>query len=165
MNALTNEEKLTNYETLSHIKNVSVLLTEMSKKLIDRASEHDNSKLVSPEVEIFTEFTPKLSKCTYGSDEYNEYLKEMKVALDHHYSKNSHHPEHYENGINDMDILDLFEMLCDWKAATLRHNDGDIYKSIEINSKRFGYGEQLKKILLNTVPLLNSVKLKDQHSN
>ena len=63
-------------------------------------SKADNSKLESPEKELFDEYTPKLKDCTYGSDEYKEFLKGLKVALDHHYANNSHHPEHYENGVN-----------------------------------------------------------------
>ena len=42
-------------------------------------------------------------------------------------------------------------MMADWKAASLRHSDGDIYKSIEINQKRFGYSDELKQIFINTV--------------
>jgi hypothetical protein len=62
-------------------------------------------------------------------------------------------------GINFWDIkveslLDILEMLCDWKAAALRHNDGDIRRSIEINQERFGYSDDLKQILLNTLPVL-----------
>lgn len=50
-----------------------------------------------------------------------------------------------------MNLVDIIEMLCDWKAATLRHADGDIYKSIEINQKRFGYSDELKSIFINTI--------------
>ena len=74
----------------------------------------------------------------------------MKVALDHHYANNSHHPEHYENGVNGFDLFDLVEMLFDWKAATERHADGDIRKSIGINKERFGISEQLCYIFRNT---------------
>lgn len=81
-------------DTLLHIKRVAQLLTEASSELIRRANVHDNSKLESPEKELFDEYTPKLKDCTYGSDEYKEYLKGLKVALDHHYQNNSHHPEH-----------------------------------------------------------------------
>ena len=52
----------------------------------------------------------------------------------------------------------LLEMLCDWIAATKRHNNGDIRKSIEINQKRFGYSDELKQILFNTLPLLESAQ-------
>jgi hypothetical protein len=73
-------------DTLLHIKRVSELLTKAAQELINRAHVHDASKLVSPEKEMFDEFTPKLAACTYGSDEYKSYLKDLKVALDHHYS-------------------------------------------------------------------------------
>ncbi len=138
-------------QTYEHKQNVSKFISFILHDLIIRSIYHDNSKLESPEVDIFTEYTPKLANSTYSSDEYHQFLKEMKPALDNHYANNPHHPEHYDNGIKDMDLVDLIEMICDWKAATLRHNDGDIYKSIELNQKRFGYSDELKQILKNTV--------------
>ena len=137
-------------DTLLHIKRVAELMTQASSELIKRANVHDNSKLESPEKELFDEFTPKLKGCTYGSEEYKEYLKELKVALDHHYLNNSHHPEHYENGVNGFDLFDLMEMFFDWKAAGERHADGNIYKSIEINKARFKLSEQTVDIFKNT---------------
>ena len=149
--------------TREHIKTVQTVMYFLIKELGVRAIRHDASKLESPEREIFDEYTPKLRDTTYGSDEYKGYLKEMKVALDHHYAANRHHPEHFTplvahmNVINEtfaMNLIDIVEMLCDWKAATLRHADGDIRKSIEINQKRFGYSDELKAILLNTIELM-----------
>lgn len=141
-------------DTLLHIKRVNQLLTEASGELIRRANVHDDSKLKSPEKELFDEYTPKLKNCTYGSEEYKEYLKGLKAALDHHYSKNSHHPEHYENGIEGFDLFDLVEMFMDWKAASERHNDGDILKSIEINKERFNIDCQITNIFKNTAKRL-----------
>lgn len=143
-------------DTLLHIKRVNQLLTEAASELIRRANVHDNSKLESPEKELFDAYTPKLKNCTYGSDEYKEFLKGLKVALDHHYKNNSHHPEHYENGVNGFDLFDLIEMFFDWKAATERHADGDIIKSIEINKGRFELSEQLCDIMRNTALRLGS---------
>jgi hypothetical protein len=140
-------------DTKEHIAQVREFMLLFAKELMERALLHDQSKLKSPELEIFTEYTPKLKYSTYGSDEYKNFLKEMQVALDHHYANNSHHPEHYENGIRGMDLVDVVEMFCDWKAATMRHNDGDIMKSIEINKKRFGYSDDLEKIFKNTVKM------------
>ena len=88
----------------------------------------------------------------------------MKPALDHHYAVNSHHPEFYADGIRGMSLLDITEMLCDWKAAALRHADGNILKSIEINQKRFGYSDELKQILFNTVHALRIADLDAQTS-
>jgi hypothetical protein len=101
-------------------------------------------------VEYFDEYTPKLAGCTYGSDEYKQFLKELKVALNHHYSIGRHHPEHFENGIRGMNLVDLVEMICDWYAATKRHNDGDMMKSIAMNQERFGYSDDIKALLENT---------------
>jgi hypothetical protein len=151
-------------DTYKHIATVRAFLHRVVTNLLVRGEGHDLSKLESPEKEIFDEFTPKLAASTYGSDEYTSYLVAMKPALDHHYKANSHHPEFYARefgeihpqlvangeGIRGMSLLDLIEMLCDWKAATLRHNDGDILRSIEINQKRFGYSDEMK-ILLNSV--------------
>ena len=144
-------------ETREHIAMVKVLIDGMISRLKERASNHDKTKLESPEAEIFQEYTPKLKGTTYGSDKYKEFLKEMDVALSHHYKENTHHPEHYKKGIEEMDLLDIFEMLCDWKAATLRHNDGNIEKSIDINSDRFKIPAKLQKIMHNTVPTLEDI--------
>lgn len=137
-------------DTLLHIKRVSQLLTEAASELIRRANVHDNSKLESPEKEFFDEYTPKLAGSTYGSDEYKEFLRQLKVGLDHHYKNNSHHPEHYENGVNGFDLFDLIEMFFDWKAAGERHLDGNIFKSIGINKERFKISDQLEEIFINT---------------
>jgi hypothetical protein len=137
-------------DTREHIRQVQLLLGKVIDDLTRRRQEHDASKLVSPEVEAFDEFTPRLASSTYGSPEYEEMRKAIGPALAHHYQCNSHHPEHFSDGIRGMSLLDVIECLCDWKAATLRHNDGDIRKSIEINQKRFGYSDELKAILVNT---------------
>lgn len=137
-------------DTLKHIRRVGVILNNMIRILLFKIDCHDSSKLLTPEKEIFDEFTLKLKNSTYGSEEYNNFLKEMKQALDHHYNVNLHHPEHYVFGINDMDLLEILEMFCDWKAASERHTNGNIYESIKINKERFKISDQLEQILINT---------------
>ena len=137
-------------ETKAHINRVRLYLIKVINELMWRAFYHDASKMESPELEIFNVYTPKLKGMTYGSDEYKQCLAEMTPALKHHYEVNSHHPECYVHGIRGMDLMDIIEMFCDWLAATERHEDGDIFKSIEINAVRFGYDEVLKGIFENT---------------
>jgi hypothetical protein len=144
--------------TYEHIRIVQNLLAKVTRDLLDRQIRHDSSKLESPEVEIFEEFTPKLAKSTYGSDEYKDFLKEMKIALDHHYAVNDHHPEYWANGIKDMNLVCLTELIIDWMAAVQRHENGDIMKSIDMNQQRFGYSDELKQILKNTVNYLEGMK-------
>ena len=137
-------------ETQKHIEVVRKYIRSFVDRLTTRGVEHDKAKLESPEVELFTKYTPKLATTTYGSELYHKYLGELQPALEHHYATYRHHPEHFEHGINDMNLLDLVEMFCDWKAATLRQKDGNILKSISINAERFGIDEQLTQILMNT---------------
>jgi hypothetical protein len=156
MSELTVEEQATNYATFRHIERVRNLLNDMSVTLIRRGELHDQSKLEPPEVALFTEYTSKLATCTYGSAEYEGFRKAMGPALAHHYANNRHHPEHFKEGVDDMNLIDVLEMLCDWKAASERHNDGNIRKSIEKNADRFGLSPQLVKILENTAELFGA---------
>ena len=137
-------------DTNKHIDEVRHKIFEVQQDLQKRYHHHDESKLESPELEVFNEYTPKLNNSTYGSDEYKEFLVGMGVGLEHHYEVNDHHPEHFPGGIEDMNLVQLIEMLCDWKAATMRLADGDLARSIEQNAERFGYGNKMKKLLLNT---------------
>lgn len=141
-------------DTLKHKLRMYQLMGESASELIRRGVKHDNSKLGIHEKELFDEYTPKLKHCTFGSEEYNEFLIKLKPSLDHHYENNSHHPQHYTNGINGFDLFDLMEMFFDWKASGERHHDGDIYKSIEINKDRFGISDQLETIFINTAKKL-----------
>lgn len=137
-------------DTQAHIARVRELLTGACSELIRRANNHDASKLKSPEKEYFDKFTPKLAGSTYGSDKYKQFLKELKPGLDHHYEKNHHHPEHYKNGLDGFNLFDLVEMFFDWKAASERHNNGNIFNSIKINKERFKMSKQLESIFKNT---------------
>lgn len=147
---LTIEEQATNYATMRHIERVRNLLGNAIRELMTRAEKHDQSKLERPEVELFTTYTARLAGMTYGSDEYKKCVAEMRPALEHHYANNRHHPEHHANGVDDMTLLDLLEMFVDWKAASERHNDGNILRSIEINADRFRLSPQIVRILQNT---------------
>jgi hypothetical protein len=144
-------------DTLEHIATVKNFLYRVITDLRRRAELHDASKLIDPEKAVFDEFTPKLRDSTYGSDEYKSFLAAMGDGLAHHYRVNDHHPEHFANGIADMDLLQVVEMLADWKAATLRHADGDLDRSITQNAERFGYGHELEQLLRNTARRLGWV--------
>lgn len=142
-------------DTRDHQAKVYANLQRVFNDLWNRSQVHDDSKLESPEKEIFDVVTPRLKGLTYGSDEYKASIAEMGEALAHHYAHNSHHPEHYPNGVDGMTLMDLIEMFCDWKAASERHADGDFAKSLEINRKRFAVSDQLASIFENTRKALN----------
>jgi hypothetical protein len=148
------------FKTMRHIETVRNYLNEMVRELLKRAEEHDQSKMDHPEVETFEVYTHKLRDMTYGSDEYKKCLREMRPTIDHHNSVNRHHPEHFTTGISEMTLIDLIEMICDWKAAGMRHNDGDLIKSITINKDRFGIDAQLYQILMSTAEWINGLSVK-----
>lgn len=134
-----------------HIRTVQNYLQRFRSNLYMRGLAHDASKLQSPEKEAYDIMTPRLNELEYGTKEYSDSLAEFKHITDHHYANNSHHPEHWENGVDDMSLLDIVEMLADWKAASEKTKGGDIWKSLEVCVKRFGISPQLSSILINTV--------------
>ena len=144
-------------QTQAHIEKVRKYIRFFTDKLTTRGVNHDAAKLDSPEVELFAEHTDKLSNIVYGSDEYKAQLEALKPALDHHYALYRHHPEHFQNGINDMNLIDIVELFADWKASSERMQGGNLLQSIKINAKRFNISDQLKQIFINTAKTLDEV--------
>lgn len=140
-------------DNIDHINNVRQKLHKVIDDILDRMLKHDMSKLEYPEKEAYDQLSEQLRTLEYGSQEYKEALAKMRPAINHHYQHNSHHPEHYPSGINGMTLLDLIEMLADWRAAKERHIDRptSMARSLEINAERFGIDGQLKEILWNTL--------------
>jgi len=144
--------------TIEHKEMVYKMMDLIAQIIRKRGCTHDDSKLDNPEFEIFSKYTPELAKLEYGSEEYKQMLEEnLKPALDAHYARNDHHPEFYANGIKDMSLLSIIEMFVDWYCSTKRQDSGNIRISIEKNRERFGYSRELEQILINTIPILESL--------
>ncbi|MFJ8471016.1 DUF5662 family protein [Kitasatospora sp. NPDC094011] len=137
-------------DTLRHSLRVAELMGELIKELLDRSVRHDLSKTHEPERPVYDEVVPQLRAAAYGSVEYRALVDTMGEGLRHHYAHNRHHPEHFPDGINGMTLIDLLEMLADWKAATERAPHGDLADSLTINRERFGITPQLMAVLTNT---------------
>lgn len=108
--------------------------------LAKRAIVHDLSKYSWTEAEGFARTSDRLRSTTYGTPEYAAMLRQIKPSIAHHYTRNSHHPEHHPEGICGMGKADRIEMVADWGAAVRRHADGDLDVSIKKNATRFDYG-------------------------
>lgn len=148
-------------ETVAHVRRVGNLLLEAVSAIQRRAVNHDQSKFSREEFEAFAAETPTLRGLTYGSDEYKAALGRLGPSLQHHYAVNDHHPEHFSDGVRSMDLLQLLEMLADWKAATERHADGSLPRSIVQNAKRFGYDDQFARLLARTAANLGWITEQD----
>lgn len=113
------------------------------------------------------EFFP-LVELLSGDDNYKEYVglmewvKNSELEIDVRDLENlelmrivlESNEKHKTSSVNNMNLFDILEMLIDWVAACKRHADGDINKSIEINTKRFNLSPQLVNILKNTIPYI-----------
>lgn len=137
-------------ETCHHINRVRQLISDMIANLVNRGVAHDESKLEEPECSAFERIGKQLSEMEYGTPEYRASLRELGPALKHHYEHNSHHPEHWPDGVKNMSLLDIMEMFCDWKAAGERHKNGSLEQSIIVNTDRFDLDPQLAQIFENT---------------
>lgn len=128
--------------------------------IMSRAEKHDESKLHEPEKERFDYVGTHqhLGKYKYGSDEYKKSLEYLGPALKHHYEVNDHHPEHFENGIDGMNLMQLTELFCDWEAACHRNKDGNIYQSLEHNRERFHLSEDVFNMLRCTANVIEGAK-------
>lgn len=140
-------------ETLKHILRVRNLANMLVTQFLAQIELHDLSKLESPEAEGFALITEKLKHVKFGSPEYKEGMKEAEEAIAHHHCNNSHHPEYHPRGVNDMTILDVLEMFCDWKAASERNKNGSLENSIHYCCSKYKINPQLEEIFLNSMDI------------
>lgn len=138
-------------DTMEHKTRVSILLTKVSKDLIRRGQLHDNSKFKSPEKEIYEMNHDKLTQARFGSEEYEKLMQgEMAVAIDHHYKENDHHPEHFPDGIVDMNLVQIMEMLADIIAVSDAKGT-DVIKTLPDFMRQKDIPENFYTVLRNTI--------------
>ena len=145
-------DELEEFSRLHYHKYLVVkFLSPVIQDLIKRMAEHDDSKFDEDEFPGFVQAKEEFKLVQFGTEEYENLRQKFAKYIESHYKKNRHHPEFHPNGIEDMTLLDLLEMLIDWKAASLRNRDnGTIEKSIRISSEKYKLNPQLIKILENT---------------
>lgn len=141
--------------TKSHIARVQALMADFEAKLHDRACFHDESKFSEVEIEPLARMQMLIDRegqAPYGSQEYKRRTAMLGPMLEHHYENNSHHPEHYPEGVDGMDLLDVVEMFFDWKAASERGEESAM--NLTAACERFRVSPQLQRIFENTADRL-----------
>lgn len=133
------------------------------REIFQRAIQHDLSKFSKEEYDIFEIATPMLKNVEYGSEEYAKVLNSIQPAIKHHYAKNDHHPEFHKNGVTDMNLFQLYDMISDWMAASKQTKNGSVERSLDINRDRFGIEPQLFAIIRNTVHFLAEEEREGKH--
>lgn len=137
--------------TAKHISRVRELLNGFAKDIIYRGKRHDISKydpIEAGPLEILQQTIDTEGPAAFGSDEYHRRTALLGPMLAHHYVHNTHHPEHYQNGIAGMNLLDLVEMFFDWRAAAER--GGDISMNLTYCETKYEIPPMLISILRNT---------------
>lgn len=135
-----------------HKERVSFYLLEFAKELMNRSVNHDNSKFGDDELDEYSKVIDVFDKCRFGTSEYSKSRDKISSVVKLHQSRNRHHPEHFPNGIDGMDLVDLLEMISDWKSATRNHDVGSTMKSsVEFCIKRYNISPQLAQIIVNTI--------------
>lgn len=133
-----------------HRKNVKDKIEFFIKKLQDRANNHDISKLKQPEIEWLIQMD-KESSFPYGSPQYYEKMKKWEKFFEHHYKENRHHPNHFADGIQGFNIVDLVEFIADITSYLENMHPGDAIRIIDEQKERFGFDDQIAQILKNTL--------------
>lgn len=125
-------------------------MLKVCKAVLKRALVHDMTKYSKEEAPLYEELFFELLVVKYGSEAYNALQLKLRPAKEHHFrhNDNTHHPEHWENGIDDMPPLDQIEMLCDWAAAVKGHKDGSFISSFTLNlDKRYPVPRKIRDAL------------------
>ena len=138
-----------------HRARVYELMRKFADELVQRGLAHDMSKYEPEELIPLARMQDLIDReghAQYGTAEYKRRTDLLGDMTAHHYAANSHHPEHYENGISGMDLLDLVEMFLDWKAASERGGDS-VLRLIPAREK-YQISPQLFHILRNTADRL-----------
>ena len=142
-------------DTILHVTEVQENLEVISSDLRRRGFAHDRTKFQEMEFDAFVSTRDKFKKANYGSREYKECTDVIKPAIVHHYENNRHHTGFHKNGINDMNLMDLCEMIADWKAAERRSPDKKLGDTLEYAFRKYEINDQLGKIIINTLKSLN----------
>lgn len=140
-----------------HKDGVKTYLEIISMLLNSRALTHDNSKSSDEEYKYY-----KMANSVNRNDfktyeEYMDYVKPtLNKGLKHHYENNRHHPEFFVNGIDDMTLIDIMEMIADWCIA-IKQNGKDLNEEVQYNFDKYNVSEQLRKIILNTYKYIDDL--------
>ena len=141
-------------ETLRHQSDVRAALSEMRADLDRRGFLHDRTKLEELEFWTFTRTRPKFREAEYGSEEYRQCTEEARPAVEHHYAHNRHHVAFHEDGFAGMNLLDILEMLADWKAAAVRSPGLGLRDSLPRAYEKYGIPENMQRHIEATLEYL-----------
>ena len=141
-------------DTIRHVSEVAENLAEMRHDLEKRGIAHDRSKFEAVEFDAFVETRPAFKKANFGTPEYQKCTEATEEAVNHHYANNRHHTDYHSGGFADMNLLDILEMLADWRAASRRSPDLSFEESLPRAFERYKIPGNMQKHIVNTLKYL-----------
>lgn len=148
-------------DAYKHKFNIEYVYHKLFEPMIsERIETHDESKLCDPELACYNKWIPELRKVTVDDPKYAE-IKQMmrKDGLEHHFQVNRHHPEHFEHGIADMNLVDFVEHILDCYAASME-SDTPFEVAMPSIMERNGYPKEIQSIVMNTAKLFKDNEMK-----
>jgi hypothetical protein len=138
-------------DAILHVSEVRENIASVNAELVRRGIAHDRTKFQALEFDAFVSTRDAFKKANYGTPEYQACVDAVKPAVDHHHGNNRHHTSYHENGVNDMSLIDIVEMICDWKAASRRSPDKKFIDTLDYAFDKYGIDSQLQGIIRNTL--------------
>jgi hypothetical protein len=136
---------------LAHKEAIATYMAKFCAELSYRAAVHDNSKFDPQEFDVYAQHIQDFNKHPFGSPEDNALRDKIISASLLHRKHNRHHPEFFRDGLDGMNLIDLLEMIIDWKAATERCPHDSLQKSMPLLKEKYNISDQLYNILTNTL--------------
>ena len=129
----------------------SINQKDLSLLLLQRASIHDNSKLIGPELEMLATLYGNQESFINPTVQLSAQQREM---IERHWENNRHHPEHFDD-IHSMTELDIIEMCCDWYARSLQYGT-DFLDFIKTRQEtRFHFPDDMFEKIFNYCVILD----------
>lgn len=142
---------------MRHREVVADFLHNFSDYFRARAREHDQTKLRFDEFEGFARINKVARNHAFGTPEYDASMEEAKKpggCIHLHFSRNAHHPEFHDSE-KDMGLLDLMEMVMDWKAASMTYGTNTLAESLPIQLERHDFDPWQVRVIHEMVKLLD----------
>lgn len=139
----------------AHKESIAKYLAKFCAEISFRSSIHDDSKFRKDEFEVYSDNVEEFNKYSWDSPEERRLREKLTPAGVIHRKRNRHHPEYFENGIDGMNLIDLLEMLCDWRSAAERGPGDSIRKNLPTLQEKYNISPQLLKLLENTLKDFN----------
>ena len=145
-----------------HKSRVRALLSDAENILVEAGRQHDNSKLSPLEASFYVDPVWELGHNgpKFGTPEHKAITDKMGPGWEHHMQHNAHHIGHHKNGVQDMNLFLLLEMVCDWIAASERRGGKFDFDKSWANASRdkkndaIRIPDELRSILKNTAEAL-----------